>query len=352
MTIIKKLAKKIVRIGLDIAKNVFQAHGVDEREQPVLRKRLKRDELLKYFAKLPPCEIGIEACGGAHYWARELTKLGHTVKIMAPHYVKPYRTGSKNDANDAEAICEAMSRPKTRLVAAKSEEQQAVLMVHKARQLAVASRTALVNQIHGYLGEFGIVAPTGPRRLRDALPDILADAENGLPALAREVLDSLLKQFRQFDEQVQGYDQQVSTIAQASEPARRLMEVEGIGPLIATAVVASIGNPNAYDSGRNYAASLGLTPNQHSSGDTQRLGHITHRGDTYVRTLLVHGARSYLRTVDKKQDRMSAWARALIKRRHTNIAAVAYAAKLARIAWAMLAHGTEYRPSAPEVVAA
>jgi transposase len=343
---------KSARIGLDIAKTVFQAHGVDERERPNLRKRLKRAEVLSYFAKVPPCEIGMEACGGAHYWARELAKLGHTVKLMAPHYVKPYRTRGKNDANDAEAICEAMSRPKTRFVAVKSEEQQATLMVHRARQLVVASRTALVNQIHGYLGEYGIVAPRGPARLRSALPGILEDAENNLPDLARQTLATLLDQFRLLDEQVAGYDRHIREIARVSEAAQRLMQIEGIGPQTATALVASIGNPHVYDSARSYAASIGLTPNQHSSGDTERLGHITRRGDVYVRTLLVHGGRAYLRYVDKKTDRKSAWARALIKRRNMNIAAVAYAAKLARIAWAILAHGTEYRPAGPEVVAA
>jgi transposase len=343
----------IKRTGLDIAKTVFQAHGVDEHEKPKLRKRLKRAEVRAFFAQLPPCEIGIEACGSSHYWARELSKLGHTVKIMAPHYVKPYRTGGKNDANDAEAICEAMSRPKTRFVAIKSEEQQAVLMVHRARKLVIANRTAQVNQIHGFLGEYGIVAPTGPARLRSALPRILEDAENGLPQLARQVLTDLLERFRAFDEQVKGYDRQIRQIAQASEPARRLMKVPGIGAQTATAVVANIGgDPHVYGSGRSYAASLGITPTQNSSGDTERLGHITRRGDTYVRTLLVHGARAYMRVVDKKNDRTSAWARRLVQRRHVNVAVVAYAAKLARIAWAILAHGTEYRPAGPAAVAA
>jgi transposase len=342
----------IVRIGLDIAKQVFQVHGVDKHERSQLRKQLARAKVLEYFAQLPACDIGIEACGSAHYWARELTKLGHTVKLIAPHYVISYRTRGKNDANDAEAICEAMSRPKTRFVATKSEEQQSVLMVHRARALVVANRTAQVNQIRGLLGEFGIVVPKGPARLRRELPGILEDAENGLPELAREVLESLLEQFRVFDEQVAGYDRQIREIAQASEAARRLMEVESIGPQTATALVASIGDPHVYDSGRSYAASIGLTPKQHSSGGKERLGHITHHGDSYVRTLLVHGARSYLRVVDKKNDRKSAWARRLKERAHVNIAAVALAAKHARIAWAILAHGTEYRPAGPEVVAA
>jgi transposase len=202
------------------------------------------------------------------------------------------------------------------------------------------------------LAEYGIVVPKGIERLRNALPGILEDAENGLPEIARQVLVGLLEQFRLFDTQVAGYDRQIRAIAQASEPARRLMKIEGIGPQSATALVASIGDPHVYDSARSYAASIGLTPQQHSSGDTERLGHITRRGDNSVRSLLVHGARSHLQCVDKKNDRKSAWARGLIKRRHVNIATVALAAKNARVAWAILAHGTEYRPAGPEVLAA
>lgn len=229
----------IVRIGLDIAKQVFQLHGVDAREQPRLCKQLKRAKVLEFFAQLPPCQIGIEACGGAHYWSRELAKLGHTVKLMAPHYVIPYRTRGKNDANDTEAICEAMSRPKTRFVATKSEEQQSILMVHRARALVVSSRTALVNQMHGLLGEFGVVVPKAPTRLRRELPRILVNAEDGLPTIARETLGGLLEQFRALEQQVEGYDRKIRDIAAASEPARRLVEMESIGPQTATALVAT-----------------------------------------------------------------------------------------------------------------
>jgi transposase len=341
----------IVRIGLDIAKHVFQVHGVDAHEQPRLRKQLKRPKVLEFFAQMPRCEIGIEACGGAHYWSRELTKLGHTVKLIAPHYVIPYRTRGKNDANDAEAICEAMSRPKTRFVATKSEEQQSILMIHRARALVVTSRTALVNQMHGLLGEFGIVVPKAPSRLRRELPGILGNAENSLPALARETLAGLLNQFRILDQQVAAYDQMFREIARASEPAR-LMEVESIGPQTATALVATIGDAHVYRSARNYAASIGLTPKQDSTGGVTRLGPITHHGDSYVRTLLVLGAHAYLRTMDKKNTRKSAWARRLKERRHVNVAAVALAAKHARIAWAILAYGTKYRPEGPELVPA
>lgn len=335
---------KFTRCGLDIAKQVFQVHGVNEHGVAKGRKTLARAKVLEYFAQLPPCLIGIEACGGAHYWARELSKLGHTVKLMAGQYVAAYRKRSKNDANDAEAICEAVGRPNMRFVAVKSEEQQAVLMVHRARTLMMANRTAQVNQIRGLLSEFGLVVPQGVARLRRELPRILEDAENGLPALAREVLGGLLEQLREVDRHIGAYDRKLRELAEASEPARRLMRVESIGPQTATALVASIGDPHVFKNGRGFAAWLGITPRQHSSGGTERLGQITHQGDSYLRTLLVHGARSYLRVVDKKTDAKSAWAQRLKQRRHVNVAAVALAAKHARIAWAMLAHGTEYRP--------
>lgn len=343
---------KITRVGLDIAKQVFQVHGVDEHDKARLRKQLARGKVLAFFAQLPPCLIGIEACASAHYWGRELTKLGHTVRLMAAQFVIPYRSRSKNDANDAEAICEAVGRPKMRFVAIKSEEQQSVLMVHRARTLVMANRTAQVNQIRGLLGEFGIIVPKGVARLRRELPGILEEAENGLPILARQVLAGLLEQFHELDARINAYDRQIRALAQASEPACRLMQVEAIGPQTATALIASMGDPHVFDSGRSYAASLGITPRQHSSGGKERLGQITRQGDRYLRTLLVHGARAYLRVVDKKTDAKSAWARQLKKRRHVNVAAVALAAKNARIAWAILAHGTEYRPAGPEVVAA
>ena len=343
---------KITRVGLDIAKQVFQVHGVDEHGKVRARKQLARAKMLEFFAQLPPCLIGIEACSSAHYWGRELTQLGHTVKLMATQFVIPYRKRGKNDANDAEAICEAVGRPNMHFVAIKSEEQQSVLMVHRARTLVVANRTAQVNQIRGFLGEFELVVTKGVARLRRELPGILEDAENGLPVLAREVLAGLLEQFHELDVRVAAYDRQIRALAAASEPARRLMQIEAIGPQTATALMASMGDPHVFKSGRGYAASLGITPRQYSSGGKDRLGQITRRGDGYLRTLLVHGARAYLRVVDKKTDAKAAWARRLKERRHVNVAAVALAAKHARIAWAILARGTEYRPAVPEVVAA
>jgi transposase len=343
---------KVTRVGLDIAKQVFQVHGVDEHGVAKLRKTLTRRKVLEFFAQLPPCLVGMEACGGAHYWGRELTKFGHTVKLMAAQFVIPYRKRGKNDANDAEAICEAVGRPNMHFVAVKTEEQQAVLMVHRARSLVMANRTAQVNQIRGLLGEFGLIVPQGVACLRRQLPQILEDAENGLPVLAREVLARLLAQFRELDQGIAQYDCQIRELAKQSEASRRLLQVESIGPMTATAIVASMGNPNVFKSGRNYAASLGLAPRQHSSGGKTSLGPITKQGDQYLRTLLIHGARACLRVVEKKTDAKSAWARRLKERRHANVAAVALAAKHARIAWAILAHGTEYRPAGPEVVAA
>ena len=243
---------KITRVGLDIAKRVFQVHGVDEHGKARLRKQLARAKVLEVFVQLPPCLIGIEACGSAHYWGRELTKLGHTVKLIAGQYVIPYRQRGKNDANDAEAICEAVGRPKMHFVAIKSEEQQSVFMVHRARTLVMANRTAQVNQIRGLLGEFGIVVPKGVARLRRELPGILEDAENGLPVLARQVLAGLREQFYDLDTRITAYDQQIRGLAAASEPARPLMQIEAIGPQTATALVASIGNPHVFDSGRSY----------------------------------------------------------------------------------------------------
>jgi transposase len=342
----------VTQCGLDIAKQVFQVHGIDERGKPQVRRRLARAKVLEFFAQLPSCLIGIEACSSSHYWGRELTRLGHTVRLMAAQFVVPYRKRGKNDANDAEAICEAVGRPNMHFVAIKSEEQQAVLMVHRARTLVVANRTAQVNQIRGLLGEFGLVVPKGVARLRRDLPGILEDAENGLPALAREVLAGLLEQFHAFDARVTAYDRQIRAIADASEPAQRLMQVEAIGPQTATALIASMGDPHVFNSGRSYAASLGITPRQQSSGGKDRLGRITRHGDGYLRTLLVHGARAYLRVVDRKTDAKSEWAKRLKERRHVNVAAVAIAAKHARIAWAILAHGTEYRRAVTEVVAA
>ena len=325
-------------------------HGVDEHGKVGVRRQLPRAKVLRFVVQLPPCLVAIEACGSSNYRGRGLTKLGHTVKLMAAQFVVPYRKRSKNDANDAEAIRGAVGRPNMRFVAVKSEERQSILLLHRARTLVVANRTAQINQIRGLLGEFGIVVPKGVARLRRDLLRILEDAENGLPVLGREVLAGLLEQFHYFDTRVTAFDRQIRMLAAASEPAWRLMEIEAIGPQTAAALVASMGDPRVFSNGRCYAALIGITLRQHSSGGKDRLGRITCQGDRYLRTLLVHGPRAALRVIDAKTDANSAWLRRLEERRHVNVAAVALAAKRARIAWAILAHGTEYRSAGPEVV--
>lgn len=336
--------KQIRRIGVDLAKNVFQVHGVDHHERVVLRRALSRAKLREFFAQLPPCLIGMEACGSAHHWARELERLGHRVRLMAPQFVSPYRKNDKNDGNDAEAICEAMGRPNMRFVPVKDAEQQAVLCVHRARSLLVAERTGLINQIRGLLGEYGIVVGQGASRLRRALPELLEAADNGLPALAREVFAERYSHLQGLDERIEAYDQRLRALAQQMAPARRLMQVPGVGPLTATAVVATVGDAQMFRNGRQFAAWLGLVPRQHSTGGKPRLGRITKRGDAYLRTLLVHGARSVL--CRPGEDPRRRWAQALVQRRGFNKAAVALAAKQARLLWALLARPDDYRPAA------
>jgi transposase len=341
---------KFTRCGLDIAKRVFQVHGVDEAGAVRVQKKLARGKVLEYFAQRESCLIGIEACAGSHYWARELGKLGHTVKLMAARFVQPYRKSDKNDTNDAEAICEAVGRPNMRFVSVKSIEQQSVLCWHRARSLAVGHRTAQVNQIRGLLGEFGVVVPQGIGKLREELPRILEDAENGLGDLARQLLSDLLGQLRHLDEQVEHYEGQIQQFARLSEAAQRLMAIQGVGPLTASAVVAAVGDARVFKNGRQFAAWLGLTPRQHSSGGKSRLGSITKRGDVYLRTLLIHGARSSLTRVARQQDAKSLWAARLMQRRPANVAAVALAAKHARIIWALLARDAPYRACGAEAI--
>lgn len=333
-----------VRIGLDIAKSSFQVHGVDAHGKVVIRKQLSRSKMLVYFAQLPPCLVGLEACGGAHYWARELGKLGHDVRLMAVAMIQPYRTNQKNDANDAEAICEAVSRPRTRFVPVKSEAQQAVLTVHRARELLVTERTALANQIRGLLMEYGVVIAQGIQRLRRTLPEVLA-AET-LPVLVREVGTELRERLVELDRRITDYDHRIEQLAKQDEAARRLMQVEGVGPITATALVATLGDGHAFEHGRQFAAWLGLVPTQHSTGGKTVLGRITKHGNVYLRTLLIHGARAVLQFSAKRSDRKSRWVEAVRGRRGNNIAAVALAAKHARILWALLARGEEYQLAA------
>lgn len=334
----------IKRIGLDLAKQVFQLHCVDAQEKIVLRKQLRRSQMLEFFKKLPPCLIGMEACGSSHYWARELQKLGHTVKLMAPQFVKPYVKSNKNDANDAEAICEAVSRPTMPFVAIKTVEQQDIQAIHRIRSELIRQRTAKVNQIRGLLAEYGIVVEQRIEKLRKALPLLLEDAENGLTADFRVLLQGLQQDLTTLDERVGEMDKSIQKLASSNTIAKRLQQIPGIGPITSTALVSAIGNGKQFKRGRDFAAWLGLTPRQHSSGGKECLLNISKRGDSYLRTLLIHGARAVLRVAGKKEDPRSRWLQNLCSRRNKNIAAVALANKNARIVWALLTKETDYQP--------
>jgi transposase len=334
---------KLTTIGLDLAKNVFQVHGTDERGKAMLRKTLKRAEVAKFFANLPACLVGMEACASAHFWARKLTGLGHTVKLMAPQFVKPYVKTNKNDARDAEAICEAVSRPSMRFVPVKTVEQQELLGLHRARQGFVAARTAQANQIRGLLSEYGVVIPKGIGCLENQIPGVLEDAENGLPGLSRDLFSRLFQHFRELDRQVKELELRIRAWHRASAASQRLEEIPGIGPLTASALVASIGDAKSFENGRQLAAWLGLVPRQASSGGKERLLGISKRGDTYLRTLLIHGARSVLWRLKSTAGAAEGWLARLAQRRNANIAAVALANKNARIVWALLAHGRDYQ---------
>lgn len=332
----------ITRIGVDLAKHVFQLHGVDDRGHTIVRRRISRAQLHAFFAQLRPCLIGVEACGSAHYWARELRALGHDVRLIAPQFVAPYRKNDKNDGNDAEAICEAVGRPHMRFVPIKEVTQQAVLTVHRARQLLVGERTALVNQTRGLLAEYGLILPIGVGALRRAWGTLLEAPE--LPPLAREVVADLADRLRALDERIAAYDRRIEQVVRNTEPAQRLLQVPGGGPITATALVATVGDARSFKNGRQCAAWLGMVPRQHSSGGTRRLGRITKRGDVYLRTLLIHGARAVLCRLARHTDATSRWALALKARRGFNKAVVALAAKHARIVWALLATGRPYQP--------
>jgi transposase len=334
----------IKRIGIDLAKQVFQVHGVDAQEKAVLRKQLRRAQMLDYFQKLPPCLIGMEACSSAHYWGRELQKLGHTVKLMAPQFVKPYVKSNKNDANDAEAICEAVARPTMRFVAIKTIAQQDIQAIHRIRSELIHQRTAKVNQIRGLLGEYGLVVGRRVDVLRTALPLLLEDAENGLTIDFRVLLEGLQQDLIKLDERVDELDKKIKLLANSNTEAKRLLQIPGIGPMTATALVCAIGDGKQFKRGRDLAAWLGLTPRQHSSGGKDRLLGISKRGDAYLRTLLIHGARSVLRVSGEKDDLRSRWLQSLCSRRNKNIAAVALANKNARIVWALLTKKTDFLP--------
>jgi transposase len=337
---------KIIRVGVDLAKSSFVLHGVDRNEKAVLRRKLNRREWLKFLQdKIEPgCEIGMEACCGAHHWARKLQAKGFKVKLIAPQFVKPYVKSNKNDANDAEAICEAMSRPSMRFVAVKTVDQQDIQAVHRIRSGLIQQRTAKGNQIRGLVAEYGLVAPKELTQLRAALPDWLEDAENGLSGRFRGLLNGLWGDLLALDVRIDELDREIALIAKSDPVAKRLQQLRGIGPITATALVAAVGNGEQFANGRQMSAALGLTPKQHSTGGKDRLLGISKRGDKYLRTLLIHGARAVIQTAKNKDDRLSRWVTNLAARSHYNVAAAALANKTARMAWAMLRNGTDYQP--------
>jgi transposase len=333
-------------LGIDLAKNLFRVHGVDAKGVTVVAWSLRRRQLLPFLAQLAPCLVGMEACCGAHHWAREIAKLGHEAKLMSPRFVRPYVKSNKNDARDAEAICEAVGRPSMRFVTIKTQTQQEVLALHRVRALLIRERTALMNQMRGLLAECGIVVAQGAARLRRALAEILSDGDSVVGNILREALLEMSERLRSFEQRLQRYDQQIGELAHSDGQASQLMKVQGVGPLIATALIATVGNARQFKSGRELSAWLGLVPREHSSGERTMLFGISKRGDRYLRTLLIHGARSALRASPGKLNRHSRWVASLRERRGPNIAAVALANKNARVLWALLAHNDNYRAAA------
>ncbi len=335
----------VCRIGLDTAKNVFQVHALDASGRTVATRRLRRTQVLEWFARLErssDCVVGLEATGGSHHWARELKRLGYRVRLLNPQAVKPYRQGQKTDARDAAAIAEAAGRESVSEAPVKSEAQQALLARQSYRRRLVEARTTLGNQLRGILAEFGIAVPQGWKKLRERLADATEDADNGLPADLRAVLADGAEELRDLNARIDQQDREQERQARADERCRRLMELDGIGPLTALRLVAICGDGLAWRNGRWFAVSLGITPRQYSSGEHVRMGAITKRGDKELRALLIHGARSAIRRRDPSTPR-GRWLDGLCRRRHENVAAVALAHKQARIAWAMLTHGTRYQ---------
>ncbi len=333
----------ITTIGLDIAKSVFQVHGIDAEGNVQIRRQLKRRYVLAFFQKLSPCLVGIEACASSHHWSRELKALGHTVRLMPPAYVKPYVKRQKNDAADAEAISEAVTRPNMRFVATKVPEQQSCLMLHRTRHLFIRQQTAVINAIRAHLSEFGIVAPIGRNGVEELLNVVANPSDKRLPELARACISALGAQLRRLKEQVLEFDRMINAWHRSNATSKRLDEAPGIGPVLATALVATIADPKAFRSGRNFSAWIGLVPKQHSSGGKDRLGHISKQGDRYLRSLFVAGALAVIRYAKIHGTKHRPWLTALLARRPTKIAAIALANKIARMAWAMMVKGERYK---------
>lgn len=334
---------QVTTIGLDLAKHVFQVHGVDEAGHVVLKRRLRRAQVITYFASLPPCLIGMEACATAHFWARELRALGHEVRLMPPQYVKAYVKRGKNDAADAAAICEAVTRPSMRAVPVKTEDQQSALMMHRARDLLVRQRTQLINAVRGHLAEFGLVEAQGPWNGPRLLASMQEDRR--VPELARQVLHLLAAQLDEVAKRIVEVDARIAAWHRAHPVSRRLATIPGIGPLIASAIAATVPDPDVFRNGREFAAWLGLVPRQRSTGGKQRLGRISRLGDEYIRRLLIVGAQTVL--LRSKAARSDAWIQGLLARRPRLVVAVALANKTARVVWAVMAKGQSYRQAVP-----
>lgn len=339
--------KQVSVLGIDLAKNTFQFHGINQHGKVVMRQAVKRRQVLAKLAKMEPCTIGLEACMSAHYWHREISRLGHQVLLMPPALVKAYRQGDKNDSHDAEAICEAVQRPTMRFVKPKTAGQQAVLHAHQSRRLLVKQRVALTNHIRGLLHEYGISLPIGAKIITQRLPEIVEDADNGLPGLTRQVLFELKRQLDEIQAAIAALERELKRWHKENAASQRLETIPGVGWLTATVLVATIGDVGNFKQGRQLAAYLGLVPRQHSSGGKNRLLGINKRGDAYVRSLLVHGARAVIRHIKLRcqSGRASGneWAASLLMRKHTNTVTVALANKMARTAWALLAHEQDYR---------
>jgi len=337
---------KISTLGLDLAKNVFQIHGVTATGEVAIKRTLRRRQVLTFFQKLEACTVGIEACGMSHYWARELTKLGHDVRLMPPIYVRPYVKRGKTDAADAEAICEAVTRPTMRFVPIKSPEQQAVLSVHRARDLIIRQRTQIANMIRGLLAEFGVVVAKGIEKILAFARSVLADEELMLPDIARHVIGSLCLQLLDLNGRVLAFDKQIAKACRTDERTKLLQTIPGIGPVTASAIIATVGAPEQFGSGRDLAAWLGLTPLNRSSGGRERLGRISKMGDQYLRKLLVCGMTSRVRRAKARPEGVDPWLKSLLERKPVRLATVAMANKTARVIWAVLMRNEPYKPVA------
>jgi transposase len=334
---------QITTIGLDLAKSWFQVHGVDAEGKGVMRRKLKRSDVISFFKSLPPCLVGIEACATAHYWARELIALGHEVRLMPPSYVKAYVKRNKNDAADAEAICEAVTRPSMRFVPVKDADQQSILMLHRVRSLLIRQRTMLVNALRGHMAEFGIIAPQGLRHVAD-LTKIIAHQGEQLPALARPILQVVVDQLNETNARIRDIEARLTKWHRESPLSQLLATIPGVGIMGASAIAATVADPSLFKSGREFAAWLGMTPRQNSSGGKYKLGRTSKRGDKYIRSLLIAGALAVLRHARNRPTRVGEWVRALLARKPTKVAAVALANKTARIVWAVMVRGDGYKP--------